>query len=152
MPCPVLWDGTGTLVLPGGLGLGLHTGVVLSFGMGLGPPCPNDGLGVGLSKVCDLTRVPRERPAKSEWRVLYALPRHMGGPAAEAHRMRLQSFEACVAPQQILDLRWPRFRRHHGNAGCFVALVMHHAFPVRETLYEEIAAANSRPLEMKGRS
>ena len=46
--------------------------------------------------------------------------------------MRLQSFEACVAPQQILDLRWPRFRRRHGNAGCFVALVMHHAFPVRD--------------------
>ena len=89
--CRVGWDWDCTRVLS------------CPLGWDCPPPCPNDGLGVGLSKVCDLTRVPRERPAKSEWRVLYALPRHMGGPAAEAHRMRLQSFEACVAPQQILD-------------------------------------------------
>ena len=105
-PCPVLWD----------MGLGLwscrvgwdwdckRVRAVLSFGMGLDPLSQT----MGWVWVCVESVRPDPSPMGATrqvrmTRVLCALPRHMGGPAAEVHRMRLQSFEACVAPQQILD-------------------------------------------------
>ena len=61
----------------------------------------------------------------------------MGGPAAEAHRMRLQSFEACVAPQHILDGQKAKGfgfgdATETQDVRIAIALVMHHAFPVRD--------------------